>query len=264
MNTDVISFRRAFTLICAIALMLVASRSSHAASLLVDFSDSGTRVESDAAGFVYSNNSSSPQTRTYTTGSQGYIDGSMDLGSGVTVVLQTFNRTTDTLDPSVLRMIDRNSSAADLANDWATVEPGAGSGQVPTVGLQLNITGLASGHYDFSSLHRDTSNQVGVMDVQYSLDGGSTWVNLADNSSYGNFDLTIGLNFVGVDATDGLSLRYIAGGGLFGDNGHTTNTVNSNRLMPLNSFSITAVPTPAALPAGLGLLAIGAIRRRRA
>jgi hypothetical protein len=105
-----------------------------------------------------------------------------------------------------------------------------------------------------------------VVDVQYSLDSGATWINtIYDNTTYlGNRTLdnalTVSLLGLNVDAAHGLSVRYLAGGGLFGTAGATTNTTNTNRLFPLNSF--TLVPEPGA--AVLGSLALfGLLRRRR-
>jgi autotransporter-associated beta strand protein len=228
------------------AIMIVSLTTGLASGggLLVDFSPTSAWVQSDAAGFVFANGAASPQTTPYTPGSQGY--GQIYGESSVSAQLQTFKSTDGTLNPSTIRMISRGSVTGNLINDYATCEPGT---SIPNVGLQLNITGLESGTYDFTSLHGDTDNQSGVVDVQYSLDGGTTWINSPyDNTPYlgvrtlGNA-LRIALTGLQVDAAHGLSIRYLAGGGLFGTAGATTNGSNLNRLFPLNSFTVSGVST---------------------
>lgn len=250
------SFRRFFPVM---GIALTAGAYQARATLIVDFSDSTANVSGSAAGFVFTNNSASPQTQNYLAGTQGYAGGSIDLGSGISVTLRSFNLFA--LDPAVLRLVDRDNAVADLGSDWAAVEPGVASGTMPTVGLQLAISGMVTGSFNFSSSHDDSGNQAGVLDVQYSTNGGLTWVDHVDNASY-NSGFTTMISGVDLNGTDGLLVRYLAGGNLFGGNGQTTDNATSNRLMPLNSFDLAIVPEPSTV----GVLAFGALvlaRRRR-
>ncbi|MBI1367054.1 MAG: hypothetical protein GC162_00220 [Planctomycetes bacterium] len=222
-------------------IALAADRDVAASVLRVDFGPSAQQVETGYAPFSFNNGAASPQSRTYTFATTGYDNVNADTGSGITVTLAA--------KETALRMIDRGTSDKS-DRDWATVEPVPGPGNVPDNYMDLTLAGLKSGYYTLISDHIDTSNQVGVMDVQVSTDGGATFTNKLDNVVYNNTLHQYLISFF-ADAGQNVVVRYLAGGGLFGANGQATDTVASNRLLPLNAFELTTVPEPST-----GLLAI--------
>jgi hypothetical protein len=223
--------------------------------LRVDLGPVGQQVEADYGAFSFGDGAASPQSQTYNFGDTGYDSRDVDDGTGIEVTIST--------KETALRMIDRGG-ADNLDRDWATAEPGVGAGQVPDNYIDITLSNLDPGKYTFASEHIDTGNQVGVMDVQLSVDGGATFADYIDNVSYGNFLRTNLLAF-DVEAGQDVIIRYLAGGGLFGSNGQTTNTVASNRLLPINGFALYARPIPE--PGTFALAALGlvglATRRRR-
>lgn len=233
----------------------IAMATSAHAALIVDFNASAPNTHPDAASFVVT----AAPTLSITTanGVQGYTG--PDFGT-VTSTLSSFS--TAGLTTANMRNVNRGSGTTDLVSDWASIEPGVGAGNVPIIGLQLNLTGLNAGEYSFNGQFNDTSNQNGVLDAQYSIDGGVNWVDTAyDNASY-NSGVNVALSITGVNATNGISLRFIAGGGLFGDAGVNTDASANNRLLPFQSFDLAAVPEPSST-ALLGLGGLALILRRR-
>lgn len=195
----------------------------------------------------------------------------MDTGSGVTVGLRTINVSDGSFASQALVSADRDSSKTDLLSDWFSVEgTGFTSAASPnplniSYGYQIIITGIQTGTYDFSSMHRDSNTsgiQAGVFDAQYSVDGGTNWINLLDNATYNATTPLIELSNLSLTDTDGFAIRYAAGGALYGGNSVNRSGGNGNRQLPLNSIEFTLVPEPsAALLGGLGMLAL--LRRRR-
>lgn len=209
-------------------------------ALLVDFSDSATNVAPAAAGFIIASGSLGPQSAVFFADTQGYSSPPMDTGSGITVALAVY-ATSGTYTNS-LRLQDRNDAVADLQSDWV-FQGGTADGAVARVGLRLTLTGLKAGNYNFSSYHIDTDSMGGVMDAQYSINGGSSWNNtIYDNASFTG-GLMMNLQNITVSEANGLQLRYLVGGNLFGTTG-VARSGDMNFLLPHNSFSITAVPEP--------------------
>jgi hypothetical protein len=64
-----------------------------------------------------------------------------------------------------------------------------------------------------------------------------------DNASFTS-GLTMSIEKIPVTSTNGLQVRYLVGGNLFGDSGVARSGDYTNFLLPLNSFSIAAVPEP--------------------
>lgn len=227
------------------------------AALLVDFSGDPANVAPNAAGFIVASGSMSPQTATFIAGTQGYTSSSMDTGAGIVAQLRVY--ATTGIYVNLLQIRNRDVSAADLESDWV-FQSGTFDGELARVGLRLTLTGMKSGVYGFSSLHVDTGSMIGVVDVQYSLNGGSTWINSSyDNASFTD-GLVVSLPNLNVTETSGLQVRYLVGGNLFGAAG-VARSGDSNFLVPLNSFSLAVVPEPSI--ATLGILGIATLLMRR-
>lgn len=141
-----------------------------------------------------------------------------------------------------LRSTDRATSTGDrpkLERDYIGVEAGAEVGQVAVNYVDISLANLKSGgRYTFKSFHRDAAAENyhrGVVDVAYSLDGGKTWVNAVDNAEYGQKLYMFQQSFTAANET--VVFRYMAGGGLFGDNG-VPRTDMTNRQFPINGFEL--------------------------
>lgn len=238
-----------------VALILPVGLSN--AALLVDFCDSTANAPSHAAPFVVASGNLSPQSAAFIAGSQGYSSPAIDSGSGITASVRVY--ATGGSYFNLLQLRDRNDAVADLESDWV-FQGGTFDGDMARVGLQLTLSGLMSGFYNFSSLHIDTGGMSGVMDAQYSLNGGATWINTSyDNASFTD-GLEMNLDNLDVTAAKGLQVRYLVGGNLFGTPG-VARSGDTNFLLPLNSFSISPVPEPSL--AALMLAAIPALLVRK-
>ena len=210
-------------------LMMAAAVPGQAASQLsVDFSPNTSTVAAGYAGFIFSNNSA-PGTRTYLSGSTGYT-GSMDTGTGIGVTLASVSGS------SAFRMIDRGGTNL-LLRDFAGLD-GINLGQ------DLKFAGLVAGSYSLTIPLTDTNNQQGVVDVQLSTNGGTSFSNVHDNLAYG---LNLGRSAVLKFKADGINdviARFWTGGNQFGVTGQTGNSVNINRIFTMNGFVLTRVPEP--------------------
>lgn len=246
-----------------IRLLLLSSilmSGSARAALLVDFSDNASNVAPDAAGFIVASGSVSPQSAVFLAGTQGYSLPPMDTGAGINVSLRVYSATAGSFI-NLLQLRDRNDAAADLASDWA-FQGGTFDGDMARIGLRLTLTGLMSGNYNFSSLHVDSAGTMGgVMDAQYSTNGGLTW----NDTIYDNASFTGGLNVelhnIAISEASGLQVRYLVGGNLFGTAG-VARSGDMNFLLPHNSFLIAPVPEPSTALLALSAIPSLLIRRR--
>lgn len=228
-------------------------------ALLVDFSGNTANVDQNAAGFIVASGSLSPQSAIFTAGTQGYSSPAMDTGAGINAVLRVY--ATSGSYVNLLQLINRNSAAADLQSDWA-FQGGTFDGEMARVGLKLTLTGLKTGEYNFSSYHFDAGGMGGVMDTQYSVNGGQTWINTTyDNASFSG-GLMMNLEKIPVSAASGLQVRYLVGGNLFGTPGVARSGSYTNFLLPHNSFSIEAVPEPSLTLLLLSGIPLFLVRRR--
>ena len=210
-------------------LMMAAAVPGQAASQLsVDFSPSTSAVAAGYAGFIFSNNAI-PGTRTYLSGSTGYT-GSMDTGTGIGVTLASVSGS------SAFRMVDRGGTNL-LLRDFAGRD-GINLGQ------DLKFAGLVAGSYSLTIPLTDLSNQQGVVDVQLSTNGGTSFSNVHDNLAYGlNQGRSAVLKFQ-ADGINDVIARFWTGGNQFGVTGQTGNGVNINRIFTMNGFVLTRVPEP--------------------
>jgi hypothetical protein len=232
--------------LCACAA--VAGRAD--AALLVDFQRTTTGNPAAEAGYALYGSTTdqvtTTPTLTYTPGTAGYTGASMDAGSGITLHIES-----NTTGTGQFRFIDRGPTVGDDTNrDWVSVESGVTTTPAPVVNhLDLRISGLQTGTYDYVSDHFETQ-QSGVFDVQVSTNGGGSFADKVDNLPYATFALSqASFSFDAVAGND-VIIRYKAGGGLFGGNGVNQTSANVNRLIVLNAFVL--VPEPASL----GLLGV--------
>ncbi|WP_414563893.1 MULTISPECIES: PEP-CTERM sorting domain-containing protein [unclassified Anabaena] len=218
----------------AILTCMISPAKSNASTLSVDFSDSDADVAAGYAGFVFSNNTV-PGTRTYLSGTTGYT-GLMDTGSGIGVTL---------LDPNnpsrVFRLVDRGGADL-LLRDFAGRDGALNQAQ------DLSFSGLVSGAYSLTIPLSDFGNQVGVADVQLSVNGGASFSNIYDNLNYGsNLGRTAQLNF-DADGINNVIARFFVGGNEFGVTGGTTNNINVNRIFTINGFDLQGPTVTQSVP----------------
>jgi hypothetical protein len=110
--------------------------------------------------------------------------------------------------------------------------------------VYLKFAGLVAGSYSLTIPLTDTNNQDGVVDVQLSTNGGTSFSNVYDNLAYG---LNLGRSAVLKFKADGINdviARFWTGGNQFGVTGQTGNSVNINRIFTMNGFVLTRVPEP--------------------
>jgi len=141
-----------------ISASILGLASAQAATLKVDFSDSIADVDSAFAGYIVAN-STVPTAQTYTSGSQGYI-GTIDTGAGVTVSLGS-------ADDTAWRTIDRGGDL--YLRDYISLNLGFEDNQ------DIRLSGLSAVTGTFIASLEDiasTGIQIGVLDVQLSVDGG--------------------------------------------------------------------------------------------
>lgn len=230
----------------AILTCIMLPAKANASTLFVDFSNSDANVAAGYAGFVFSNGAV-PGTRTYLSDTTGY-SGLMDTGSGIGVTLSDPNNPTQGF-----RLVDRGGSDL-LLRDYAGRDGSLNQAQ------DLSFSGLVSGDYSLTIPLTDFGNQVGVVDVQLSLDGGSSFSNIFDNLDYGlNFGRTAQLNF-NANGVNDIIVRFFVGGNEFGVTGGTTNGINVNRIFTINGLELEGptVSVSEPVPEPLTLLGAGA------
>jgi len=159
----------------------------------------------------------------------------------------------------------RNSGGNDLTmlNSLLT---DFGKGAVRTI----NITGLTpGGEYDvwlvtFRNQSTETERNVGTWSTSNTTSSPST--QLIDNRGALNGSTFVeNYNYVLFDSViaDGLGqMSFTSDGGNSGDS-FDGGTLSADFRMGLNGFQIQSIPAPAALPAGLALFGLLAVRRKR-
>ncbi|WP_292991329.1 PEP-CTERM sorting domain-containing protein [Nitrosomonas sp.] len=234
------------TITCA-AILIFVGGVAQATTLKVDISDSVADVASGYAGFVFSNNTV-PGSRNYSVGDAGYVGGSIDTGSGIMVTLASSG--------SVYRLVDRGGD--NFLRDYGSIDGALNKAQ------DVVLSGLTFVSGTFTASLDDLGNQFGVIDVQLSVDGGTSFTNVLDDVTYGSTDNGYTVNFTS-NGNDDVIIRYTAGGNVFGNTTGTTDNIRRNRLVAFNGFDLTA--NPVSEPSSTALLGLGGLAlflRRRA
>lgn len=218
-----------------------------APAVAVDFGDVNQSVQAYHKAFAEGSggdiNFTGPATMSYDT--------PVANGGNLTVTIATDNSATHSLDfrdRGAVTYTDPDlGSIGSLLQDQVKNQNGD---------LILTLTGLAAGQYEMTSWHHDqsggaTNNILNILvsdavglgrDVADGLvvSGGSTPA-LATHATYSIFS----------NGVDPITITF-----------HNADT-NGDLETPLNGFQIQAIPAPAALPAGLALLGLAGLRRRR-
>ncbi|NWK55492.1 PEP-CTERM sorting domain-containing protein [Verrucomicrobiaceae bacterium N1E253] len=184
-------------------------------------------------------------------------------------------RNSDGSDDGNTRWIDRENpgtgvwsgaAANPLSQDWVSTDDFRDY-------LVLTFSGLEAGTYDLTTIHGDwNGNTVTRIDVQGSVNGGTSYINLQDGPVYdarqGPGGSTVGPATVTIDNTftangaDDVIFLFHAGANKFGDAGNTGSS-NVNRFVALNGFELSSVPEPSStVLLGLGGLAFVMYRRK--
>jgi len=264
------------------------------AALMVDFNslNLGGGPNNDAAFQAYNANHETAAdftTMTYATTFANVGGGGGAASVGVTPTW------TDTTSNTVQQMIDRGAGNdanwmgpnLDLVTDWIGIDTRTGSGgngDGMATSMDLTLSGLDAGQYEWTSFHHDTENVFTDFNVQISSDGGTTFQSvgnyyMSDSTPGGNPDSAavaagtyngVGFTldaatstlpstpnfFFDADGTSGVVLRFTPDAGSYDSAVH-------NQLWGLNGFILERVPEPSrALLLAFGGLALVARRRR--
>ncbi len=229
------------------AILVFLGGVAQATTLKVDISDSVADVASGYAGFIFSNNAV-PGSRNYNAGDIGYAGGSIDTGGGIMVTL--------TSSGSAYRLVDRGGD--NFLRDFGSIDGALNKAQ------DVVLSGLAFVSGTFTASLDDLGNQYGVIDVQLSVDSGTSFTNVHDDVIYGGTGNGYTVNFTS-NGVDDVIIRYTAGGNVFGTTTGTTENIARNRLVAFNGFNLTA--NPVSEPSTTAFLGLGGLalflRRRR-
>lgn len=138
---------------------------------------------------------------------------------------------------------------------WGTRAVSGGGGQFVII---INGSDLSAGSFQWTSWHHDHENQTGTMDIEYSVNGGSSWT-----LAFNDFDIVDKTTNTNVGAPNPASFSFTANGT---QDVHVrfTNSVagagTNNNFALINGFQIVPEPS-AALLSCLGVLLL--LRRRR-
>lgn len=201
--------------------------------LFVDFNDNDNEQSGNDAGVSYTQ--------------AGYVSVTQAGATGIVSQVGTVNVSTNasaTINPDRDRgALSSAVTESDLLRDFLF-------NQVSS--LDITVSGLNAGVYEFTGYFHDrTVNQNASVDVLVSTDGGANFVNGVlgvvystgsnpDPFSTGSFDLT-------VNGGNDVVFRIVGSG--------------ANNL--INGFDLIAIPTPNALLAGVGMMGVMLLRRRR-
>ncbi len=220
---------------------LVATSSVQAAVLQVNLGPSGLPAE---AGFT-----------DWTTADNNAPTATTISGIGLSLTIQL-------ADTGGLRSIDRTDSYNGILDNlteswWGVRATSTGSGGQFTI--IVNGADLGAGSFDWTSWHHDQDNQSGVMDIEYSVNGGSTFSLGVDDLDIISFDTD-----ANVGAPNPAGFTFVSNGA---DDIHIrfTNVASNNSgeaFALLNGFQIDEIPEPSST-ALLGLGSLGLMLRRR-
>jgi len=248
------------TLGLIVAGLILIAQPAHAATVGVDYSQAAQDVfPGTTAENVGSNSVASPLTTNNIgdpTGGLAVVDVKIDSTDGNLQVRggNGANNRTD-LDPNIYPL-------ADLAEELIIAQSGE---------LEIVISGLPAGKFAFLGVFNDsfTLTQGFAFEAEFDIfltDAVNTAVfqdnvlasNVDDNVVANSTDDTIATSTFTItsNGTDDVLIELISAG--VGADG-----INSDGFIPLSGFTINVIPTPAALPAGLALLALSVMRRRR-
>ncbi|MCO6044678.1 PEP-CTERM sorting domain-containing protein [Aeoliella sp. ICT_H6.2] len=221
--------------ISACSLALILSGYAHAASLLVDVND---------------RNASSPTQAGYLALTQDGVTGiSTDFGMLDLTLTGTVGAALDDRDRGAL---DASQPLSDLLRDFvfisqqldsSTGDPITGDGQI-----ELTISGLDAGYYEFKGYFHDRSVDHVSGDIAVSTDGGGTFDEEIDDGlySYGNDPLEVGMasfNFTAT-GTDPVVVRFTGQEGLFFISGSQAGNFLDQDSALISGFEIHQVPEP--------------------
>ncbi|QNN21509.1 hypothetical protein HED60_04215 [Planctomycetales bacterium ZRK34] len=200
----------------------------------------GLKIEERPGLFVDFNEGSSPTQAGYTSVTTAGATGLSSPFGSIDIGLPSFGFDADR-DRGAL---SSEQAQSDLLRDFIFSQT--------TTGLDITLSGVEAGVYEFTGYFHDNNVDQNYADILISTDGGSTFVNglLGVDYSVGTNPAAVGMgrfNFT-ANGADDVVFRIVGHGG------------DHNNL--INGFDLVAIPTPAALPAGL-LLLTGLMMRRK-
>ena len=220
---------------------------AYAATLAVNFSQSGGPTQSGFTNWETPDNTANQLTTT--------IGG---IGLTFDPVVSDVNTNNG------FRSVNRGGndgyagSMASLTQTWwgTRATTSAGGGRFVII---INGSNLGAGTFQWTSWHHDQENQTGPMDIEYSVNGGSSWT-----LAFDNFDIVDNTTNANLGAPNPASFSFTANGTqnvhVRFTNAKTGTTGGNDTFALINGFQIIPEPSTALLCC-IGVFLI--MRRRR-
>lgn len=234
----------------ALAGVMIFSLSAEAAVIRVNLTNSATNNEAGFTNWVASDRST-PSSITV-SGVEVFFVGSIndDEDDEIRSVSRTGTRTTD------LAELTRTWWGARLKEQTSQTGPPFDSGGFLTLGI--SASNLGAGTFEWTSWHHDYADQNGYIDIDVSVDGGTTFVNAIEEHRIVNGSSTLAPNPATFSFTsngvDDIHIRFT--------NVEVDPNTNSTIFALVNGFQIIPEPSTALL-AGVFFGAL-LLRRHRA